>query len=37
MLSGKVPLPVGANNIDKEKMAVLLEDYRDKLFPFHKL
>jgi hypothetical protein len=38
MLSGKVPLPAGHENIDnKEKMSVLLEEYRDKLFPHHKL
>lgn len=37
ILDGKVPFPAEAETIDNEKMAEFLEDYRNKLFPTHKL
>lgn len=37
VLAGEVPFPPGINSVDKDKMSDLLELYRDKLFPFHKL
>ena len=36
--SGEVPFPPGIDeSVNKGKMSDLLELYRDKLFPFHKL
>lgn len=37
IFDGEVPFPAGTDSIDKKKMGVILEEYRDKLFPFHKL
>ena len=37
VLAGEVPFPPGIDVVDKNKMSDLLELYRDKLFPFHKL
>ena len=37
VLAGEVPFPVGADVMDLSKMSDLLELYRNKLFPFHKL
>ena len=37
VLAGEVPFPLGAQRMDKGRMSDLLEVYRDKLFPFHKL
>mmetsp|Transcript_31714 Transcript_31714/g.42004 ORF Transcript_31714/g.42004 Transcript_31714/m.42004 type:complete len:95 (-) Transcript_31714:2046-2330(-) len=37
ILDGKVPYPAEAEQIDNAKMAEFLEEYRDKLFPCHKL
>ena len=31
------PTQHGSETVSKEKMSALLEEYRDKLFPFHKL
>ena len=37
ILAGEVPFPSGATKIDKDKMSGLLEEYRNKLFPYHSL
>ena len=37
VLAGEVEIPLDAPKMDKKKMALLVELYRDKLFPFHKL
>lgn len=37
LISGEIPFPVEVDQFDNAKMAEFLEDYRDKLFPCHKL
>ena len=37
IMAGEVPFPPEAEQINNEKMAEFLEDYRNKLFPTHKL
>jgi len=37
IMSGKVPFPAEAFESSPELMSSLLEEYRNKLFPFHKL
>ena len=37
IMAGEVNFPPEAGKINKSKMSNLLEEYRNKLFPFHKL